>query len=393
MIAFPRAFEQFEEEVKRIIENTYDCTVEMAEKNQRGHDMIVYMKDDRVIAVQCKCFKNRRIGSAPIKKFIGYMKEHYPQKEFDEGWLIAVPGIMPAAIDEAKEENERKISLGTVRSNKIDWDYENTNKSTDSRNTSTLDNSAPLFENLDRYCYIGVFANKGGTGKTTIAAHLAGAFSLLGHDVIVLDIDPQRNLKKLFHNDEGNADFFVKPIPPKKIGNVIEILDEKEWEEEKENFPDVKIVICDCNPTFQENPIELIKEFNYCIIPTSLNPLGISKNSDVIKRTFDKIRTKNKEAEINVLVNYYDESKGKSRRTELLLDLVKNEIPFDEKNNLYLIDPVETCAIHRSDSLFYWGMHIVEKRKPELAFNNGPTSRVREDFLKLAKHFLKKSND
>lgn len=387
---FRRPFEQFEEDVKIITENIYDCTANMAEKNQLGYDIKVDMKKDgRVIAIQCKYSEKRRVSGPQVIKFIEYMKNYSSQNEFYEGWLISSIGFTPAAIAEAEKEMNVKISLGTVRSNKIDWDYSNADNFTNSENTSNSDNSNSLFEKLDKCCYIGIFANKGGTGKTTIAAHLAGAFSLKGHDVIVLDVDPQRNLKKLFQNDKDNSAFYVKPIPPKKVGNVIEVLDEKEWEEEKTSYPNM-IVICDCNPTFAENPIELIKEFDYCIIPISLSPLGISKRGDVIKRTFDKIRTENKNTEMDVLVNYYDESKGKSKRTELLLDLVKNKIPFDEDNNLHLIDPVKTCAIHRSDPLFYWGMHIVEKRKPELAFNNGPTSRVREDFLKLAEYFLKK---
>ena len=350
----------------------------------------------RVIAVQCKCHKNP-VHKGYVGKFISYMKTWNAQNEFDEGWMISASGYSEPAIELAKEENDSKISLGTIKNNRIDWDYLNIhNFINDSpRNNSALDED-PKFSDEDsdkslaRYCYIGVFANKGGTGKTTIAAHLAGGFALMGHDVILLDVDPQRNLKKLFQDQDG-AFIFVKLIQPGKTGNVIDVLDEKQWEEEKENFSNVKIVICDCNPTFEQNPIELIKEFDYCVIPTSLSPLGISKSGDVIKRIFDKIRKENKKTEMNVLINYYEENKGKSKRNELLLDLVKNEIPFDENNSLYLIDPVETCAIHRSDALFYWGMHIVEKRKPELAFNNGPTSRVREDFLKLAEYFLKKN--
>ena len=403
-----RKFEQFEEAVRRIIydtfHDTYDCIINMAEKNQSGYDLKVYMKKNsqvtRVIAVQCKCHI-RPVHKGYVEKFISYMKTWNAQNEFDEGWMISASGYSESAIKLAKEENNSKVSLGTIKIDEIHWNKTKDDGYLNTYNFTLSDSSKYNFssdsdkdskssdKNLARYCYIGVFANKGGTGKTTIAAHLAGGFALMGHDVILLDVDPQRNLKKLFQDQDG-AFIFVKPIQSGKTGSVIDVLDEKEWEEEKENYANIKVVVCDCNPTFEENPIELIKEFDYCVIPTSLSPLGISKSGDVIKRTFDKIRTENKKTEMDVLINYYDESKGKAKRTELLLDLVKNEIPFDENNNLYLIDPIKICAIHRSDSLFYWGMHIVEKRKPELAFNNGPTSRVREDFLKLAEYFLKK---
>lgn len=386
-----RKFEQFEEAVGKIIyDSFYECKIHIPEKNNLGYDLkICMMKNDQVIrniAVQCKCHK-RPIHIGYVEKFISYMKTWNAQQEFDEGWLISASGFSKPAI-KLSEENDSKVSLGTIRNNKIDWDYLNMSNITKDNPVSDED---PLNEDapLDRYCYIGVFANKGGTGKTTIAAHLAGGFALMGLDVILLDIDPQRNLKKLFQEEDGSY-IFVKPIQSGKTGTIIDVLDEQEWKEEKENFSNVKIVICDCNPTFEQNPIELIKEFDYCIIPTSLSPLGISKSGDVIKRTFDKIRKENKKTELDVLVNYYEDTKSRSRRNRLLLDLIENEIPFNKNNNFNLIDPDKTCAIHRSDSLFYWGMHIVEKRKPELAFNNGPTSKVREDFLKLAEYFLKK---
>ena len=38
---------------------------------------------------------------------------------------------------------------------------------------------------------IAVLNQKGGSGKTTIAAHLARAFQLNGHDVLLVDSDPQ----------------------------------------------------------------------------------------------------------------------------------------------------------------------------------------------------------
>jgi chromosome partitioning protein len=43
---------------------------------------------------------------------------------------------------------------------------------------------------------------KGGSGKTTIAAHLAVAFSLAGKSVAVLDIDPQGSLGEWFERRE-----------------------------------------------------------------------------------------------------------------------------------------------------------------------------------------------
>jgi chromosome partitioning protein len=54
----------------------------------------------------------------------------------------------------------------------------------------------------------------------------------------------------------------------------------------RRRYKETKIVVCDCNPEFDANPKEFIQKFDYCMIPTTLNPLGVNKNADVIKRTF-----------------------------------------------------------------------------------------------------------
>lgn len=38
---------------------------------------------------------------------------------------------------------------------------------------------------------VSVLNQKGGSGKTTIATHLSRAFQLVGHDVLLIDSDPQ----------------------------------------------------------------------------------------------------------------------------------------------------------------------------------------------------------
>jgi chromosome partitioning protein len=78
----------------------------------------------------------------------------------------------------------------------------------------------------------------------------------------------------------------------------------EEWTDSK-TPEDIKMVICDCSPSFEANPVELVKKFDYCIIPTTLNPLGLNKNGHVIKNTLEQIRSVNKTAELFVLVNNY----------------------------------------------------------------------------------------
>ena len=372
---------EFENYVKDLLEKNYTYEVIKPPKGTFGYDLEI-IRDGKSIAAQIKNYK-RPVNLAEVERFIDFMGLHRAERQFSEGWLISSSGFGKAAVEQPKSESRENprvpvVSLGTVFLGDIRWDYLHPKSSFQSLEESSRKTISPVSplenhqrKNHKRY-YFGIFTNKGGTGKTTVAAHLAGAFALMHYDVILLDIDPQRNLKKLFQDDlifqdDSSASLFVPSLRRGQIGNVISILNDKEWENDKNNHDDIKIVICDCNPTFEENSKDLIKEFDYCIIPTTLNPLGIAKNSDVIKRTFEKIRTENSETQMHVLINYYIEHKSKEKKNNLLLNLLKEQIDFDEDKKSYLIDP-NVCAIHRSDSLYYWGMHIAEKKKPQLAF-------------------------
>ena len=121
----------------------------------------------------------------------------------------------------------------------------------------------------EKVTYFGVFTCKGGVGKTTISAHLAGAFALNGYDVALVDLDRQQNLSKLL--GEG----VYLPNTKGKIGSVISVLSHEQWDETA--YKDTKIVICDCNPEFDSNPTDFIRQFDYCLIPTTLNPLGSAR--------------------------------------------------------------------------------------------------------------------
>ena len=130
--------------------------------------------------------------------------------------------------------------------------------------------------------YFGVFTCKGGVGKTTVAAHLAGAFALQHVNVALVDLDPEQNLQKLI------GDGVEVPGPNGRgVAAIIEVFDTRGWHENAAK--DAKIVICDCSPALERNDLELIKKFDYCIIPTTLNPMGLNKHGKVIEDTLEKI--------------------------------------------------------------------------------------------------------
>ena len=207
-------------------------------------------------------------------------------------------------------------------------------------------------------------------GKTTVAAHLAGAFALQGYDVILLDLDPDKNLRKLFLEDQESDDDASLYVPSHKkgeLGATITVLNADEWDER--SYSDVIIIICDCSPVLSENPQSLVEKFDYCVIPTTLNPLGVAENSDVITRTFKHIRSINPRAQMFVLVNCYNAAKTMKKRNDILLSALDKYISAYQSSdkNCQLIHP-DFAKIRRSDLLLYWGYHIVDGSKPQLAF-------------------------
>ena len=232
------------------------------------------------------------------------MELEITNRQFSEGWLISSRGFSRSSITNLSSESRQNkenwvnqltsfgasntahskvnVSLGTVYQNGIKWDYLNS-ESLLTRHSPSTDYQSNTYEGESRR-YFGIFTNKGGTGKTTVAAHLAGAFALMGYDVILLDVNmwiiayPQKNLTKLFQNDfdnnedDGDSSLYVKSPWPGGTGNVITVLDHDQWEDLQNDYNDAKIVICDCSPTFENNPISLVEKFDYCVIPTTLNP-------------------------------------------------------------------------------------------------------------------------
>ena len=385
---------EFEDYVKRLLEKEYDCEVIKPPNNQKDYDLEM-RTDGKCIAVQVKLF-TKNVGIKYVRKITDFMELEIASNYFNEGLLISSTGFTSQAIANLKCESENEkaiVSLGTIYRDGIEWDHLNPKSSL---LAPKKDSPSSIPEEQRRY--FGIFTNKGGTGKTTVAAHLAGAFALTGYDVILLDLDPQKNLTKLFQNNfdinkgKGDPQLLVEsPRPSHRRGRATElqkakitVLTHEQWKEG--NFNGASIVICDCNPVLDENPSDLIEKFNYCIIPTSLTPLGISKCSDVIIRTFSSVRNKNNKTEMFVLINcYYKEEK---KRNDLLLKKLKEDIKnyLNEDEKSHLVNPDE-CAIHWSKSLLYWGLHVIEGKKPELAFQfYGRRSAPRTDFFILAEY-------
>ncbi len=341
--------------------------------NTKGYD-IELRKDGECIAVQVKNHK-AKCNVAQVTKFQNFLELPIASK-FTKGWFISASGYSKPALTSIKAEKPENFGLGifTADKDQVFWAYPGIVPPPPPPPTKTK--------------YIGVFTCKGGVGKTTVAAHLAGAFALMGHDVILLDLDPDRNLRKLFSQDvhDEDASIFVPSISKSEAGTTITVLNSDEWN--PKDYPDIKIIICDCSPVLTENPQDLVEKFDYCIIPTTLNPLGVSKHGDVIIRTFEHIRKRNSQTEMFALINNYQPAQTFAEKNQILRDHLKRSLSkyISQDPKCKFIDP-EAAKIRYSQSLLYWGYHIVEGTQPQLAFKeHGGRSHPRTDFLQLAEY-------
>lgn len=299
-----------------------------------------------------------KVHLGQIEKYLDFLNQPNG-KNFTEGLFISTSGFTKSVYAYLREEKIKNLQLAIMRDHNLIFDCE----------------KADAADEREKTTYIGVFTCKGGVGKTTISAHLAGAFALNGYDVALVDLDHQQNLRKLL--GEG----VYLPATKGSLGSVISVLSGDEWDEGE--YKDTKIVVCDCNPEFEANPKEYIQKFDYCIIPTTLNPLGINKNADVIKRTFSAIRRENADAHLHVLINNLQPDE--ENRNTLLNQVLKTQFKqiSERDGRVHYIDPAE-CAIRFSKQLMYWGFHLFDGTKPQLAFRTvGRYSYPRMDFLKL----------
>ncbi len=341
-------------------------------QNTQGYDLIA-ASGGNTFAVQVKNLK-AKVGVPAFRKLEDFLDKP-SEVAFTGGMLVSASGVSRNVYEHIDRSAINSMQLGTFQDGSISWYH----LSDDTAPSQPVAVPKEAIKQEEARRYIGVFTCKGGVGKTTVSAHLGGAFASCKYDVVLIDLDRQGNLRKLL--DEG----VYLPSPNKnELGTQITVIDHHEWDEKSH---DEKIVVCDCNPEMDANPQELIRQFDYCIVPTTLNPLGINKNADVIKRTFDSIRKFNEQAELFVLINNYHPKE--ERRNKVLNNLLKRSLEAVMKSDTkcYYIDPIETgVAIRHSTQLMYWGYDsLIEGQDPELAFKSfGGRSFPRADFLALS---------
>lgn len=160
----------------------------MPPANTRGYD-IELRKDDECIAVQVKNHR-AKCNTSQVQRFQNFLEQPIASR-FTQGWFVSASGYSKPALTDFKASKPENLKLGIFNAEQdlVSWIYPNGDPPPPNPNPDSVEKTK----------YFGVFTCKGGVGKTTVAAHLAGAFALMGHDVILLDLDPDRNLRWRCH--------------------------------------------------------------------------------------------------------------------------------------------------------------------------------------------------
>lgn len=328
--------------------------------NQLGHDFIA-RKKNRLFAVQVKNYKYK-VNIRMVRQFRSFMDN----SKIKSGILISAKGFSDQALSLVTAEKLSHFYLAHLdqTKNKLIWDYPK---------EGITDTAFPTDSTLDigkKSHYISVFTAKGGVGKTTVAAHLAGAFALSGHKTTIIDGDPESNLHRII------GDETIIPNSPADNNALVKVYKIADWHE---NYYEASTVtILDCSPALERNDGDFLTKTQSFIVPTSLSPLDIGNDAEVLIRSIKIIKTCNNKANIFIVLNKY---RSPNKTEKQRYQRVKKIITALDCN-CTLLDPNEV-AIRDSNLLRGWGT------QPDLAFKEvAGRCYPRDDFLTLAEYLL-----
>jgi chromosome partitioning protein len=114
-----------------------------------------------------------------------------------------------------------------------------------------------------------VAQQKGGAGKTTLAAHLAVAFTAAGRDVAVVDIDPQQSLSQWYRMrserfGEARAGLLVSQVQGWRSRNAVESLARAH-----------DIVLVDSPPHAETEARIAVRSAHLVIVPVQPSPMDV----------------------------------------------------------------------------------------------------------------------
>ena len=116
---------------------------------------------------------------------------------------------------------------------------------------------------------IAVLNQKGGSGKTTIATHLARGLQLQGHSVLLVDSDQQGSARDWRAVNEDN------PVPV--IG-----LDRPTLDKDLKNVSDKEFIVIDGSPQATNLALSAIKAADFVLIPVQPSPYDVWATNDLV---------------------------------------------------------------------------------------------------------------
>lgn len=123
---------------------------------------------------------------------------------------------------------------------------------------------------------IAVLNQKGGSGKTTIATHLARAYQLQGHSVLLIDSDKQGSARDWRAADENNT----TPV----IG-----LDRTSLDKDIKSLGMHDYIIIDGAPQATEIALAAIRASDFILIPVQPSPYDLWATANLIELIHQRI--------------------------------------------------------------------------------------------------------
>jgi chromosome partitioning protein len=122
---------------------------------------------------------------------------------------------------------------------------------------------------------LALLARKGGTGKTTLAVHLAVIAMQAGRRVLLVDTDPQRSAGDWWRARQSDTPELVE-CPARQVPAVLQAAD----------ADGVDLVVVDTRPSVEADTAEVARLADFVVIPTRpliLDLRAIAATADVIK--------------------------------------------------------------------------------------------------------------
>jgi chromosome partitioning protein len=337
--------------------------------NHPNYDLIC-KKDGKRIAVQVKDDKSK-IAKKVVQAFSNWADES--SKSFDQFYFVANIRRTSESNDEFIQQVKKCGFVGPIFASldlmndnlKLFLFYEDTNNKNHKFNglNQVEDNEHQIkiieeIQGEDRGqqlpIKIAMCTLKGGVGKTTSAVHIAGSFTLRNYNVALVDANPEQySLLRLLDPtvlESGSGEGILLH----KATATITCFKDKDFKADyikgeitTKNYP---IVIFDCSPSpdKESNDPWIFQNSDFCLIPVTLNPLGLGKNVEVIEQTIDYARKLNPKIHCVVFENSRINSKS---HKQLIEDLTKRiEKLCLNKNATFLANFVRFSQV-----LYFWG--------------------------------------